>query len=116
MADEMTEKKFGYVVNPPKPPMPPCPPPPPVRPLPPIPPGFAVRDWLAYINSYVDVRARQLYDKLKKLISDIDKKDNVARDAIFLRDTTTQIVYKVYMENGIMKSRVAQSGEYINPD
>ena len=106
MADEMTEKKFGYVVNPPKPPMPPCPPPP-YPPPPPMPPGFSVRDWLAYINSYVDVRARQLYDKLKKLVLDGDWKDKVVKKSIFLSDTTDGNVYKVYMQNGTLMSRVA---------
>ena len=113
---EQTEKKFGYVVNPPKPPCPPIPPPFPPRPLPPIPPGMNVRDWLAYINSYVDVRARQLYDKLKKLISDIGTKDNVPRDAIFLRDVSTSQVYKVYMQNGVLVSRPATPDEYVTPE
>ena len=55
MADaELKEKKFGYVVQPP-----PCPhhhpfPPPPG----PIPPGMTMQDWMTYINSYIDVRAR----------------------------------------------------------
>ena len=59
---ELKPKKFGYVVHPPPPPPAyvfPTPPPPP--------PGMSMTDWIAYINSYIDVRARQLYDKLKKL-------------------------------------------------
>ena len=58
---EMQEKKFGYVVHPPHHH---CFPPPPG----PIPPGMSVKDWTDYINSYIDVRARQIYDKLKRLI------------------------------------------------
>ena len=60
---ELQEKKFGYVVHPPHHHcVPPCPPPGP------IPPGMSVKDWTDYINSYIDVRARQIYDKLKGLI------------------------------------------------
>lgn len=71
---ELKEKKFGYVVNPPPGPhkhiIPHIPgnpfmqpPPPPV----PLPPGMTMQDWMAYINSYIDVRARQLYDRLKDI-------------------------------------------------
>ena len=67
---ELKEKKFGYVVQPPFPPPPPPPKPYPFPPPPrPLPPGMTVADWTAYINSYIDVRARQLYDKLKGLVT-----------------------------------------------
>lgn len=60
---ELQEKKFGYVVHPPHHHcIPPCPPPGP------IPPGMSVKDWTDYINSYIDVRARQIYDKLKNMV------------------------------------------------
>lgn len=32
----------------------------------PIPPGISTHDWIQYINSYIDIRARQIYDKLKE--------------------------------------------------
>ena len=64
-SSDLKEKKFGYVVQPPPCP---CPHPHPFPPPPgPIPPGMTVQDWLTYINSYIDLRARQLYDKLKDL-------------------------------------------------
>lgn len=59
--EELKPKKFGYVVHP-------LPPHPPMPPLPPPPPGISMADWISYINSYIDVRARQLYDKLKSLV------------------------------------------------
>lgn len=52
---ELKEKKFGYVVQPPCPHHPPFPPPP---------PGVTVQDLMTYINQYVDVRAKQIYNKL----------------------------------------------------
>jgi hypothetical protein len=76
MADaELKEKKFGYVVHPPY--HPPCPPPPP-----PCPPGMSMTDWIAYINSYIDVRARQLYDKLKDLYTGGSISEDAIRDAL----------------------------------
>lgn len=82
---ELKEKKFGYVVQPPPPP--PCPLPHfPIKAPFPIPPGMNVQDWTLYINSYIDVRARQLYDKLKKLMQQQQTADNVPHDAVFFRD------------------------------
>ena len=54
--DDLKPRKFGYLVYPP-PPFPPHPPAPP--------PGIHVSDWIAYINSYIDARARQIYEKVK---------------------------------------------------
>lgn len=53
---ELKEKKFGYVVQPPCPGHHP--------PFPPPPPGVTVQDLMTYINQYVDVRAKQIYNKL----------------------------------------------------
>jgi len=101
---ELTEKKFGYVVNSPHHCHPPCPPPP--RP---IPPSMTVKDWMEYINSYIDVRARQIYDKLKKLIPGGGSSSEVwPKDFILLRDISTNQVYEVYMENGSLSSRPHQ--------
>lgn len=68
---DLKPKKFGYVVQPPVS----CPhhhhnhPPHPVSSPPPIPPpNVAIDDILEYVNKYVDVRAKQLYDKLKEKI------------------------------------------------
>ena len=63
MAD-LKEKKFGFVVQKHHPHCHPCPPPFPGS----IPPGINMQDWINYINSYIDVRARQMYEKLKKLV------------------------------------------------
>ncbi len=94
--ENLKERKFGYAVLPP-PPHPPCPHPP----HPPhhcIPAGMTVRDWINYINSYIDVRARQLYDKLK------DK--DVVKDFILLKDQKDDKVYEVYIYDGALHSRL----------
>ena len=91
---ELKEKKFGYVVEQPS-----CPHHPPFPPPPgPIPPGMTVADWTNYINSYIDVRARQLYDKLK------DK--DVVKDFILLKDQKDDKVYEVYIYDGALHSRL----------
>jgi hypothetical protein len=59
--DDLKPRKFGYMVYPP-PPFPPHPPAPP--------PGIHVSDWIAYINSYIDARARQIYEKVKGLVQE----------------------------------------------
>ena len=55
--DEMTERSFGYTC---------CPPP--VPPHSCNPGHITTGDWMQYINAYMDVRARQIYDKLKGMI------------------------------------------------
>ena len=64
-SEDLTEKQFGYVVPPVCHHHHPIPPPPP-PPAPP--PGISMQDWMNYINAYIDVRARQMYEKLKELI------------------------------------------------
>lgn len=95
---ELKPKKFGYVVHPPPPPPPyvfPTPPPPP--------PGMSMTDWIAYINSYIDVRARQLYDKLKKLYeSQVESSDNTVHDYILLRDKGTGDIRRVFIHNDVI--------------
>ena len=94
---ELKAKKFGYVVHPPPPPNfhPPYPPPPPP------PPGISMTDWIAYINSYIDVRARQLYDKLKGLYNaKIEETDDLVHDHICFRDPYSSTgVRKMYINN-----------------
>lgn len=100
---ELKPKKFGYVVHPPPPPNfhPPYPPPPPP------PPGISMTDWIAYINSYIDVRARQLYDKLKELYNKkIEDDDDKVHDYILLRD---------YAGNAIMKLFISGDEIYTEP-
>ena len=136
---ELQEKKFGYVVHPPHHHcVPPCPPPGP------IPPGMSVKDWTDYINSYIDVRARQIYDKLKGLVpggggekttvtyvwsSDITDDDKTVGTLsvdgqrtevkvpdvegtqfakVLMKDTQTDSIYEVYIENGELKSKPHQ--------
>ena len=68
--------------------------------FPPAPPGFTVKDWVAYINSYIDVRARQLYDKLKGLYSQqIDDATKVVHDYVLLKDQATGQIKKLYISN-----------------
>ena len=52
---EMTERSFGYTCcQPPNHSCNPC--------------YITTGDWIQYINAYMDVRARQIYDKLKGMI------------------------------------------------
>lgn len=98
---ELKEKKFGYVVEQPS-----CPHHPPFPPPPgPIPPGMTVADWTNYINSYIDVRARQLYEKLKKLISEGsvpgEGETSEPKTYILLKDINNpNDIYKVYIQDG----------------
>lgn len=110
MADaELKEKKFGYVVQPP-----PCPHVYPVKPpLPPgpVPPGMTVQDWTTYINSYIDLRARQLYDKLKDLYSSsggviVDNTER-AHQYILLKDENGD-THKVTIRNGVLQSSLVE--------
>ena len=106
MAD-LTEKKFGPVIPPPRPH------PVPFPPAMPIPPGMTMQDWMSYINSYIDVRARQLYDKLKSLISASDQEQE--KDYILLKDWTTHAIHRLYIDNGIIYTREGRSvGEIPN--
>lgn len=51
---------------------------------------------------YIDVRARQIYDKLKKLIEDMQGK---VHDYILLKDELTGETHKITMRNGYLCSR-----------
>lgn len=87
---ELKPKKFGYVVHPPAPPK--------FNVPPPAPPGISTTDWIAYINSYIDVRARQLYDKLKSLYNQqIENNDDVVHEHILLKDHTTNGAKKLFI-------------------
>ena len=67
---------------------------------PPTPPGFTVKDWVAYINSYIDVRARQLYEKLKgKYQQKIDDTDGIVHQFLLLEDQATHKVKRLWIEN-----------------
>ena len=103
---ELKERKFGYVVQPPS-----CPHHHPVPPFPPppflIPPGMTVADWTNYINSYVDVRARQLYEKLKKIIPEGGGSSGGVNNYILLRDVSKpNDVYEVYIQDGNLQSQL----------
>jgi hypothetical protein len=104
---QLKPKKFGYVVQPPPPPQfnASCP----AMPAPP--PGISTSDWIAYINSYIDVRARQLYDKLKGLYQQVvsDSDDNTIHNHILLRDLTTGETKKVYISNDELFSETYNS-------
>ena len=97
---ELKEKKFGYAVVPPCPPCPPHPLPP--FPPGPIPPGMTVHDWVQYINNYVDVRARQIYNKLKDEL-DIGSTEKV-HNKLLLKDINNGKTYEVFMKDGILCS------------
>lgn len=86
-------------------------------------------DWMQYINTYIDVRARQIYDKLKGLIpggggevNRIIAGDNVTvspssgkgdvtisvevedkiKDNILMKDSSTGKVYKVFIKDNVI--------------
>ena len=101
MAAKKSSSNMGYAIKPNLPPYPPCRPYPPPPPPGPIPPGLTVQDWMMYINSYIDVRARQLYDKLKELYS---KQDEKAKDYVLLKDVETEKIYKVYVKNAELET------------
>ena len=112
-----TKRKFEPIVNQgkvqcPQPP-PPCPHPlPPPGPCP-HPHGQIFQGCIAYINSYIDVRMRQLYIKLKELIHKIAGKYHGPWDYILLRDTNhPDDIYKVYITEGNLRSNIfSQSRE-----
>lgn len=83
-------------------------------------------DWMQYINTYIDVRARQIYDKLKALIPSggqyvnriiagknitISPSDGIGevtinaevedkiKDYILIKDRLTGKIYKLFMDN-----------------
>ena len=71
--------------------------------FPPTPPGFTVKDWVAYINSYIDVRARQLYDKLKGMYNQkIDENDGVEHNYVLLKDQKTGEIKKLFISGDIL--------------
>ena len=107
----METKKFNPIVNqgqstscPPMPPPGPHPVPPP-GPCP-HPHGQIFQGCVAYINSYIDVRMRQLFIKLKKLVQTIAEKFCGPWDYIILRDTNhPDNTYKVYVTDGNVMSQ-----------
>ena len=87
-----------------------CPPPPPPCPHPhPLPPpvpcphphGKIFQGCVTYINSYIDIRAKQLYAKIKDYVKKIASKYNGPWDHIILRDVNhPENEYKVYVKDG----------------
>lgn len=64
---------------------------------------MSMTDWIAYINSYIDVRARQLYDKLKGLYEgQVDSSDNTVHNYILLRDKGTGDIRRVFIHNDVI--------------
>ena len=61
---------------------------------------------MQYIDSYMDVRARQIYDKLKSLLVSTNNggssssDGSIIKDAIYIKDAATEKIYKVYIEDG----------------
>ena len=111
----METKKFKPVVNsghccPPRPP--PCPHPlPPPGPCP-APHGHIFQGCVAYINSYIDIRMRQLYLKIKKIINKIAGQYFGPWDYIILRDAShPENTYKVYIDEGCLRSKPHQVQE-----
>ena len=114
----METKKFDPIVNqgqsnyncPPMPP--PCPHPlPPPTPCP-YPHGKIFQGCLAYINSDIDIRAKQLFAKLKQYIYSIVGKYNGPWDEIKIRDVNhPENVYSVFIEDGNLRSKLIEGSE-----
>ena len=86
---EMTERSFGYTCCPP--PNHSC-----------TPCHITTGDWIQYINAYMDVRARQIYDKLKGMIG---TNDNITGDYLILKDQNNpNKKYKVFIVDGTICS------------
>lgn len=59
-----------------------------------IPPGFTVNDWTQYINTFIDVRIRGLYQKLLKCLP-------TERTNVLLKDQADPTrIYKMFIQNG----------------
>ena len=92
---DLKEKKFGYIVN-----NQPCPGHfhPPYPPMPPPIPGVTMKDLIQYVNSYIDVRAKQIYEKIKEHQGGIDKQEIIDAVIVQFRDEIGNEV-KRYIEN-----------------
>lgn len=66
-----------------------------------------MQDWINYINSYIDVRARQMYEKLKGLVVNPPTPvDNPVKDYILLRDKTNSEVHVLFIKDGSVHSQL----------
>ena len=89
---------------------PPCPPPCPIpgpHPLPPPCPhshGKIFQGCIAYINAYIDVRVRQLYQLLKGIIQKISSQYCGPWNYIILRDSKDGSLHRVQVIDGILHS------------
>lgn len=119
----METKKFEPIVNQgqgmfcPPPAPPPCPHPlPPPGPCP-APHGQIFQGCIAYINSYIDVRMRQLYIKLKETIRKIAENCFGPWNYIILRDINhPENRYKVYISDGNLCSKPLESSDEISDE
>ena len=94
---DLKEKKFGYIVN-----NQPCPGHfhPPYPPMPPPVPGVTMKDLIQYVNSYIDVRAKQIYEKIKEHQGGIDKQEIIDAVIAQFRNEIGNEVQR-YIENHI---------------
>ncbi len=105
----MKSKKFNPIVNQKQDATSCSPMPSPCRPTPcPAPHGHIFQGCIAYINSYIDVRMRQLYIKLKNMLQKWGQAGGISQiplDYILLRDTSnSEHIYKVYITDGCLRS------------
>ena len=67
--------------------------------------GHIFQGCIAYINSYIEVRMKQLYAKLKQYISKVAGKYNGPFDEIVLTDVNDPTKkYKVFVRDGSLSS------------
>ena len=68
-----------------------------------IPPGFTVNDWTQYINTYIDVRIRGLYDRLVKCLP-------TERMRVLLRDQADLTrIFKLFIQQGVICTEEVQA-------
>ena len=106
---DLKEKKFGYIVN-----NQPCPGHlhPPYPPMPPPIPGVTMKDLIQYVNSYIDVRAKQIYEKIKEQWGGIDKQEII--DAVIAQirteigDEVSRYISNHYNFEEMIDQKIAQ--------
>ena len=67
--------------------------------------GHIFQGCIAYINSYIDIRAKQLYAKIKEYVYKVAGKYNGPWDNIVLSDVNDpDSKYRVYVKDGNLMS------------
>ena len=74
--------------------------------------GHIFQGCIAYINSYIDIRAKQLYAKIKEYVYKVAGKYNGPWSHIVLTDENSpDTKYRVFVKDGSLRSREMQEYE-----